>query len=161
MRKLHVYVAGPLTEGETVDNVAKAIDMGRAILEAGHISFVPHFFYFADKRRSAPYEFWMNVDLYYVAHWADVVVRLPGKSGGADREVALAESLGKYVIPMTVYDTEGSVIEELNSLSVTYSPESARVAERLPVSISVTTKDGKSFDFHDIEKFEMWYGGAR
>ena len=93
MKILRVYVAGPYTN-DPEKCTAAAIDAGNALLDLGHAPFVPHLSHYWHTRHSARhYEDWMRIDLAWLAA-ADVVLRLPGDSPGADREVAEAERLG-------------------------------------------------------------------
>lgn len=98
MRK-RVYVAGPLSGGETLDdgvqlrNVRAAIDAGARLMEAGYAPYVPHLTYYWHERHPHAYEDWIALCLAWVSV-ADAVLRLPGDSPGADREVALARECG-------------------------------------------------------------------
>lgn len=88
-----VYTAGPLTHPDPAVralNVAAAVAVGRVLVAAGLLPFVPHTMVepFADD-----YEAAMRLCLAWVRR-CDAVLRLPGASPGADREVALARELG-------------------------------------------------------------------
>jgi len=90
---MRVYVAGPYT-ADPAACTARAIAAGDELLEAGHEPFVPHLaHYWHHLHAEHDYEAWMRLDLAWVAV-AEALVRLPGESSGADREVALAEQLG-------------------------------------------------------------------
>ena len=89
---MKVYVAGPMTGNTMVANVRRAIVAADALLEAGHAPFVPHLFYFWNQIREHSYEMWMDLDLRWLKA-CDAIVRLPGESPGADREVAAARHL--------------------------------------------------------------------
>lgn len=93
MAKKHVYVAGPYTSGGEAANVRIALDMGDRILALGGVPFVPHLFHLWDLNAPKPYEAWMEICLAWVTK-CDALVRLPGESAGADREVARARELG-------------------------------------------------------------------
>jgi len=84
-----VYVAGPYSSGDTAVNVAEAIKAGNRIVAAGHAPFVPHLCHFMHMLEPQHYEVWMKIDFAWVTA-CDALVRLPGDSPGADREVALA-----------------------------------------------------------------------
>lgn len=90
--RIRVYVAGPYTS-DPVANTEFAIEVGQHLLELGYAPFVPHLTHFWHERFSNDWQTWMELDLPWVAK-ADIVVRLPGESSGADREVELAGSLG-------------------------------------------------------------------
>jgi hypothetical protein len=88
-----VYISGPYTGGDTIINVRNAIEAGDRIVKAGHNAFVPHLFHFWHYLCPGDYEQWMRLDFEWVGS-CEVMLRLPGESSGADREVELAESLG-------------------------------------------------------------------
>jgi hypothetical protein len=88
-----VYVAGAYTQGDTAVNVAAAIRAGNLLVQAGFAPFVPHLFHFMHMHQPAGYEAWMAIDFEWVGR-CDALVRLPGVSPGADREVALALEKG-------------------------------------------------------------------
>lgn len=90
---LAIYVSGPYTSDPEA-NTDRAVDIGQVLLRAGHAPFVPHLSHYWEKfHHPNDYEFWIQIDLEWVRR-ADVVVRIPGVSAGADREVALAQTLG-------------------------------------------------------------------
>jgi hypothetical protein len=93
---MRVYIAGPYTQGEQVEHVRAAVLAGIDIIRAGHVPFIPHCYHFADMIHPLPYETWMTVDLSWLAA-CDCLVRLPGASPGADREVERATQLGMPV----------------------------------------------------------------
>lgn len=91
---VRVYVAGPITHGDTLRNVHRAEEMGRDLFLAGFAPFVPHF----DKGLLLPeneetYEKLLRWDFAWISV-SDAVLRLPGYSPGADRELQFAASLG-------------------------------------------------------------------
>lgn len=88
-----IYVAGPYSKGDIEANVNVAIDAADRLMDLGFIPFNPLLNHFHEMRHSRHYEDWMTLDLAFlpVCH---AVLRNPGESPGADREVALAESLG-------------------------------------------------------------------
>lgn len=88
MSPLHVYIAGPYTSGPagTAGNVMIAIAASQRIADAGHVPFVPHLYHFWEAQNPNEYEFWMRLCLSWVDR-CDVLVRLPGASPGADREM--------------------------------------------------------------------------
>ncbi len=91
--RLRIYVAGPITKGDQFLNVRAALDAGSALLALGHVPFVPHLTCFWHITHPNEYETWMAYD----SAWIDVcqgVLRIPGESAGADREVAQAARLG-------------------------------------------------------------------
>lgn len=91
-----IYVAGPLTHHDQVQevlNVEVAKEAGHILEDAGISAFVPHYFYYSRRRVQRSYEEWMAIDLRMLKH-CHALVRLPGPSPGADREVEAAKVLG-------------------------------------------------------------------
>lgn len=94
---LRVYVAGPLTKGDQFANVAAAIAAGERVMERGHVPFVPHLAALWHMQHHHAWEHWIRWCLSWV-ECCDALVRLPGESRGADREVAHAELMGVRVV---------------------------------------------------------------
>jgi hypothetical protein len=93
-----IYIAGPI--GDVVgrqSRVAAAIDAARPLLRAGMAPFAPHLWAVAGVAEGImEYEAWIDFDLEWVRR-CDALLRIPGESPGADREVAEAFRLGKPV----------------------------------------------------------------
>ena len=90
---MRVYVAGPLTKGDQLLNIRSAVEAGDRIQDAGHTVFIPHLSAQWHMLRPHGYEWWMR----WCMDWlgvCDVLLRLPGESSGADREVERARELG-------------------------------------------------------------------
>lgn len=90
--KLKVYVAGPYSFPCPTENTKTAIHVGEMLHEAGYVPFIPHLTHLWEQFHKHTYDEWLAYD----AHWlrvCDAVLRIPGESKGADREVAEAESL--------------------------------------------------------------------
>ena len=107
-----VYLAGPISKGDLRTNLNQATAAFVAIARAGLAPFCPHWSayskpcYQTGETPNRVYCYatvhgnddmthadWMAVDLPWVAV-ADAVLRLPGKSAGADRETAEATERG-------------------------------------------------------------------
>ncbi len=90
---MKVYVASAYRIGDQVANVRASIDAGERLLNAGHQPYLPllnftwHFIFPHDPNT------WLDLDMSWLAK-CDAVVRLPGRSDGADTEVAYARGLG-------------------------------------------------------------------
>lgn len=97
MSKLTVYVAGPLTTGDWIQNVRAALDAESELIDAGYLPFVPHKSVLSDLVHHRGYEQWLDWCLAWVEQ-CDVLLRLPGESPGADREVEHAKLHGKPVV---------------------------------------------------------------
>lgn len=94
--KTKVYVAGPYTSPDSCINTHNAIEMGDRLLEAGYVPFVPHLTHFWHTMSPKDYQTWLDYDEQWMV-MCDVMIRLPGKSSGADREEAIFRKLGKPV----------------------------------------------------------------
>ena len=88
-----VYVAGPYTKGDVAVNVRNAYEAANRLADLGFAPFVPHATHFWHMLFPRPYEFWLELDNQFLPCCA-AVLRLPGASNGADKEVQLAEALG-------------------------------------------------------------------
>jgi len=95
-----VYVSGPLTTGGPAalrENVRRAVEAGCELIRRGYVVIVPHEkALLAEQVLYRPYEAWLDYDFKCIDR-CDVLLRLPGASGGADREVEYAGSLGRPV----------------------------------------------------------------
>jgi len=95
VRHVRVYVAGPIglnDEGRT-GRVACAMDAGEELRRAGLFPFIPHALVHWDAIAAHSYECWMRYDDAWL-RVCDALLRLPGMSPGADREVVVALELG-------------------------------------------------------------------
>ena len=92
MNKLKIYIAGPYTQGDGEQNVRRAITCANDLADAGFAPYVPHFTHFWHLQHPRPYEFWLEHDNEFLPV-CDALIRLPGPSNGADKEVALANQL--------------------------------------------------------------------
>lgn len=96
-RKL-VYIAAPYSNGDTLSlkhvdaHVRVAIKTQYDLMQAGFDAHCPHLTHFSNELYQQPYERWMELCLNEMSR-CDAVLRLKGKSKGADRECALAIDL--------------------------------------------------------------------
>lgn len=94
-QKTKVYVAGPYSSAPEA-NTDAAIEWGNELLAAGYVPFIPHLVHFWHERFPGSYEQWMG----YVTEFlltCDVVLRIPGESPGAERELQIAR---KHSMPI-------------------------------------------------------------
>ena len=94
--RTRIYVSGPISLGDTVENCQRAIKVGFELMDYGYAPFVPHYSYFVDMASTqgqGRYEQWIALDLSFIAA-CHALLRLGGQSAGADREVAWAQKLG-------------------------------------------------------------------
>src|SRR5512135_1374912 len=94
---MHIYVAGPYTKPDPVDNTREAIKVADILLRMGHTPYVPHLTLFWHFLAPHPVFFWYSYDLEWLKK-CDVLLRLPGESEGADNEEAFARAHGIRVI---------------------------------------------------------------
>ena len=88
-----IYVAGPYTGGEVIENVRRAVVMGDKLTGLGYAPYIPHLSHFAHFHKPRPYGDWLTTGLAWVSV-CDAVLRLPGKSPGSEEEVKYAKELG-------------------------------------------------------------------
>lgn len=91
-----VYIASPYTLGDVAVNVRNSIIAADQLALMGFVPCVPLMSHFWHMLIPHDYEFWTKLDMEWVRR-CDCVLRLPGKSKGADAEVKLAESIGMKV----------------------------------------------------------------
>lgn len=96
-KSLKVYIAGPYSRPDPDNNVWEAIHAGDRVRALGHIPFIPHLSHFWEKQKHHEYEFWMEYDMEWLKV-CDCVLRLPGESSGADREVKWAQEHGLPIL---------------------------------------------------------------
>ena len=87
-----VYIAGPYTHGDVAVNVRNAYVAASDLADLGFAPFVPHSTHLWHLMFPRPYEFWLELDMQFLP-FCQAVLRLPGTSSGADREVDLARTL--------------------------------------------------------------------
>jgi len=109
VRYKYVYVAGPISKGDTLLNIRNGMRAGTELINRGFVPFVPHndFVQYMLDPDSLDYETILNLDLAWIER-CDALLRLWGESPGADREVKHAKKLGLVVTYSIDY------LEELN-----------------------------------------------
>jgi hypothetical protein len=93
--KCMVYVAGPYSGGDVIENVWRAIDAGFELRRDSQfiVPVIPHLFHLAHMHRARSYYYWMAWDMDLLSR-CDALLRLPGESPGADAEVRVAREMG-------------------------------------------------------------------
>lgn len=92
-----LYVAGPYSLHPT-HCTTFAARVAMAIFEhTPYVPLVPHLSHHWDAVTPRPYETWLKLDVSILIH-CDRIVRLPGRSSGADREMRIARHLGLYEV---------------------------------------------------------------
>lgn len=90
--RLLVYIAGPFTSNPMHGTRAASL-AGDVLYDAGHDASVPHLSILDDLITPHDSDYWYERTLRMVEH-CGLLLRLPGESIGADREVARAKELG-------------------------------------------------------------------
>lgn len=89
-----VYVSGPLTTGNTIDNIRRALEVGDTLIRRGYGVIIPH-----EKALGSEmlfprsYHEWLSYDFRTILA-CDALLRMPGESKGGDEEVAFAVRRG-------------------------------------------------------------------
>jgi len=102
MQRKLIYVAGPYTHPDPVENTHKAAKVAMAIYEhsAEWVPFVPHLSLLWHMICPRSPQFWYDIDLDQMYH-CQAIVRLPGASSGADVEMQQAREWGLEVVEFT------------------------------------------------------------
>lgn len=110
MKYQYIYVAGPISKGDTLLNIRNGMLAGIELIKRGYTPFIPHndmIQYMLDPD-TLDYETILKQDLAWVKK-CDAILRLPGDSPGADREVQYALSQGLLVTHSMDYLDEANV----------------------------------------------------
>jgi hypothetical protein len=87
--KTIVYIASPYTKGDVAVNVRASLKVADELANLGYLPIAPLLSHFWHLMFPHPYEFWTELDLEWILH-CDCLLRLPGESRGADKEVGFA-----------------------------------------------------------------------
>ncbi len=93
MKKIHVYVAGPISKGNMLLNTRNGILKSDQLMRYGFVPFVPFLTSFWETVSPKEYEEWLAYDFAWILK-CDALFRMDGISPGADREVAHARANG-------------------------------------------------------------------
>lgn len=84
-----VYIAGPITLPEPMENVHRAMKVATRLRDSDLVvPFVPHTTCIWHMIQPASYETWLAYDFEIIRH-CDALLRTDGESAGADREVCV------------------------------------------------------------------------
>jgi len=99
-----IYIAGPLgasskNYGKIIENITRAVKVSDVIFSLGHECFIPHLMWFSHELIGWPVDEIkaMEYRLKLVKR-SDALIRLPGESNGADKEVAEIAGQNKPLI---------------------------------------------------------------
>jgi hypothetical protein len=118
-----IYVAGPYS-ADPIAGTRDAVRAAATLNRSGAVfALCPHTSLLADLVEPMPYDHWIALDLELVER-CDAVLRVPGESPGADREVELARSLGMPVFTSAEdaiawgegFGEEGAVVDDGEAL---------------------------------------------
>lgn len=93
---IKVYIASPYTLGDVAVNVKRQMDVADTLMNEGFAPFVPLYSHFQHMVHPRPYQDWIKIDLEWVTV-CDCMLRLDGKSSGADGEEKYAKELGMNI----------------------------------------------------------------
>lgn len=109
--RLRVYVAGPISKGDLRSNINQARDAMLRLMRAGFAPYCPHLSAYlgGDEPEALPcgttLEDWYTLGEAMV-RGCHILLRLPGESVGADREMEVARMIG-----MPIYTSLDRLIE--------------------------------------------------
>jgi len=92
MKKIKVYIAAPYTS-DPCHNTYNVIQVANQLFDKGYIPYVPHLTLLWDVISPRPVKDWYKLDNEWL-ECCDCIIRLAGKSKGADNEMRLARKLG-------------------------------------------------------------------
>jgi hypothetical protein len=109
----HLYLAGPYTRPDPIVNTNAAIRLATKLFERHlFIPHVPHLTLLWHMVTPRPIDFWYLLDTHHLSI-CQAVMRLPGDSTGADREMEAAYDFGLEVIEFsTLTDDEQAIWTE-------------------------------------------------
>ena len=105
MRLPKVYIAGPMTIPDPLTNFRIAAAVWKRLLVSGVVTpILPHTSAFLDMLHPQTWATWLQYDEQLLLD-CDALLRLPGESKGADREVAFMKELAR-----PVFDSEKALL---------------------------------------------------
>jgi hypothetical protein len=108
-----VYLAGPYSDPDPVENTHAVIKIATRLYETGLVApVVPHLTLLWHLVEPKPKDFWYGYDM-HVLRRCDAVLRVVGSSPGAEAEVLEAKRIG-----LSVFDDEGSLLAWASARSV-------------------------------------------
>ena len=99
---MRIFVAGPWGDfsGEKpeilMENIRNADEAGLRLMRQGHEVYIPHTMCKTWSGRTSLEEM-QRLDRSFLDYWAQAIYRIPGKSLGADAEVAYAQQIGLLI----------------------------------------------------------------
>lgn len=93
---IRVYIAGPYIS-DPEGNTSRAMEVWHQLKDLGFHPFCPHLYHFMNRHRARSEQEWLEHDLVWMRQ-CDVLLRIPGASKGADREVSEFRGLIFYAV---------------------------------------------------------------
>lgn len=84
-----VFISSPYTTGYMPDNVRTQTVASHMIMDMGHVPLTPLLYHYLEIHQGRSYAEWLDATIALMLK-SDVVLRLPGESKGADKEVEVA-----------------------------------------------------------------------
>lgn len=97
MPRTKAYLSGPITLGDRSENLCRFLQAHRILLDRGFAPLNPGLSMLIPWAWDVPHKAWLEADLPWV-EVADLVIRMPGLSTGADMEVGHAKKHGIPVL---------------------------------------------------------------
>jgi len=91
--KHKIFISSPYSNGDVEQNVHAQIKAADQLMNFGFVPFVPLLSHYQELVYPRPYQDWLEFTLAWVLS-CDALLRLPGKSSGADNEVRHAKENG-------------------------------------------------------------------
>ena len=88
-----IYIAGPISIGDTAVHVRNAIDAAELLIVYGFVPYIPHLTHFWHFVHPHDLKFWLDYDLEWLS-LCDALLRLPGESKSSEIEIEHAKILG-------------------------------------------------------------------
>ena len=106
----HLYLAGPYTRPDPIINTNAGIRLATKLFERMlYVPHVPHLTLLWHMVTPRPIEYWYALDIQHLSV-CEAIMRLPGDSSGADREMVFAKGAGLEVIEFsTLTDDEQAI----------------------------------------------------
>ena len=96
MKQLFVYIASPYSIGDKLTNVKKSLEIANILMDKGFIPYAPLLNHFQNEMFPRPEIDWLVFDINWISK-CDALLRLPGRSSGADQEINVANMIRKPV----------------------------------------------------------------
>jgi len=101
-----IFIAAPYINPDPVANANRVVKVADELIKLGFTPFIPHLAMLWHAISPKPVDFWYEYDL-KILKKCDALLRLPGESKGANREVEMAI---KWNIP--VYFNIGDLVDD-------------------------------------------------